>query len=146
MIVKNKDVEVAYTAGVIDSDGYIGIYKQKAKDYKNGYVYVLRVGVGSTNLNILNWLKSHYGGSNCSYPHKNKKWKQLHRWQLGNQQAKKFLKAIYPYLIIKKEQAEISIEFQSRKRTFGPRERTMEELLFDELDYNKMRKLNKRGV
>ena len=47
---------------------------------------------------------------------RSEKWKPVFSLVLASAKAKNFLEAILPYLRIKKEQAEIAIEFQKRKK------------------------------
>jgi hypothetical protein len=39
----------------------------------------------------------------------------MYRWKIAGQAASEFLKAVLPYLVIKRKQAEIAIEFQATK-------------------------------
>ncbi len=144
-------IELAYTAGIIDGEGWISI---KNRQIKNGYRnYCLKVGVASTNEPIINWLKGNYGGSICfvkSRGNRKDKWV----WDLATKQASELLKLVLPYLKIKNPQAELALKFQSRRKYRGnpnwlhPGIRSMTEKEFaqDNADKELMGKYNKRGV
>uniref|UniRef100_A0A6M3JES2 Putative HNH homing endonuclease n=1 Tax=viral metagenome TaxID=1070528 RepID=A0A6M3JES2_9ZZZZ len=104
--------DLAYTAGIIDGEGYIGI---KYTGRKSGRRYrTLRVEVGNTNKILIDWLQLHYGGSYYqakSKPQNRQYWK----WGLSAKQAAAFLEKILPYLLIKKYEAALAIEFQKNK-------------------------------
>jgi len=145
----NKE-ELAYTAGIIDGEGCIRLAK---RGNTNGLVsYYIGVEVGMTNKDIIYWLKDKYGGSiTIRNSHGNRKTR--YDWSLRTKMAVDFLKMIYPYLRVKKYNADIALRFQSRRRhrgncnnIKGRRIMTSEELANDEFDLNEMRKLNFRGI
>lgn len=107
-----SDTELAYTAGIIDGEGNIGIYPNTTK---NGYpVFRLRVRVNNTNEWIIHWLQEKYAGSIgiTSRKENSYRWKDAWWWTVSCRKAGEFLEAIFPYLIIKKPQAELAIKFQ----------------------------------
>lgn len=105
------DSELGYVAGAIDFDGSISIVKTKDASHRNGYSYNLYVRVKNTNLAIMEWLIEHFGGSYCPSTKATKVWKTAYAWSIASQQALLFLKAIFPYMVVKKDRAEIAIEF-----------------------------------
>ena len=139
---------LAYAAGIIDSDGSISIVKFKSSDFRKGYGYSLYVRVKNTDITIMEWLKKHFKGSFCQSNKQTKKWKVAYAWSITSQKALTFLKNILPYLIIKKERAEIAIKFQSSKESgrnwlFNPK--TKDELMGENNYYQEIRILNRRG-
>ena len=110
------ETEISYLAGIIDGEGYIGIdssYKRKNKPHN----YQVRIGIANTNIKLLNWVKSIFGGwvGKKGKPKKSNH-KQSYEWRLQAKKAEEIIKMIYPYLIIKKEQATIALKFRD---TFG---------------------------
>ena len=102
------DTKLAYAAGVIDSDGFIGIYKQIIPQY--GRVtprYQLRVKVSNLSHKIINYFCITFGGN------KNIEKTGYMHWRLYDKQAEEFLKNIYPYLTFKKEQADLAFAFRA---------------------------------
>jgi len=107
-------VELAYMAGIMDGEGSIGINKIKNYNGTNTTYYRLLVQVGMVEGCIPQWLCDSFGGSIAVRP-KIKPRRAVTNWQIANKQAVIFLQAILPYLKIKKQQAEIAIDFQSKR-------------------------------
>jgi len=111
-----NETDYAYAAGIIDGDGCIGIYKNKAKSCISGYRYCLSIRVGMSDQLVPLWLKLTFGGSLSSGC--NLGWGNLtmHKWALGSNQALDFLKQVLPYLKTKAKHAELAVQFQEKKR------------------------------
>jgi hypothetical protein len=117
----NKKEYLIYTAGIIDGEGCIKIYRVSAdylRKYKNARRnfdrFTLIVQVDMTYRPIVKWLHKKFGGS--LYEHKRNKekhpnWQDSLRWYIASQQAGKFLRKIYPYLQVKRKQAKDAIKF-----------------------------------
>lgn len=105
----------AYLAGFIDGEGSVHIARHANKNCKIGLELQLNVSITNTNKEILEWIKSRYGG----YVIKCKKYKTHHKtkyqYKAASNKAKRLLEDCLPYLIEKKEQAEIAIYFCNRK-------------------------------
>jgi hypothetical protein len=139
-----EDTVLAYTAGIIDGEGNIGIY---ANNSNGNPVYRMRVRVSNTNTKIIFWLKDLYGGSTGVNKVKSgHNWKPAWYWTISCNTALGFLEQIYPYLILKKEQAEIAIRYQKSKRKRLGRKFNESELAVGQAERILMQKLNKRGV
>lgn len=135
---KAKGADLAYTAGIIDGEGCIGIYPQQKKWFR------LNVTVSNTNEWLIQWFKFNYGGHITSYPeHGTRKDKWV--WEIWTKQAGKFLELIIPYLKIKKPQAELAIRFQQQKHCRGA-PHTDKEKALEEVKVILMHKYNKRGI
>lgn len=135
----------AYTAGIIDGEGCIGIYRQKKKT-KREFTYVLIVSLWNTNPWLAQWLKMNYGGSIVprgktwaeSFP----TWKQQWKWAITGNQAVEFLKLVLPYLNLKRPQAELAIAFQTKRREHL---KTEDQTALLEAERILMSKMNKKG-
>lgn len=110
-------------------------------------------------------LKEELGGSFVAQgSHKrNKRWRELYRWQIEGKNAEKIIKEIYDYLIIKKDRAKYALRFQARKKEITARRRklirdkkgrivkaignlrTDEHRKFELECYKGMKRLNRRG-
>lgn len=102
----NKKLRLAYLAGLVDGEGSLTISKCGAA----------RLTVYNTNLELLGWARQHFGGSvHCYQRLSNPNWKPLGRWVLGNVATAELLKKLVPYLIAKREQANLLIQFQVTK-------------------------------
>jgi len=108
-----KKTDLAYTAGIVDGEGCIRIYKSSRKGHK--YLdYVLRVDVTNTEIWLCQWLRFAFGGTvhkHGSLPHCKLCWS----WVIQAKAAGEFLQLILPYLNIKRPQAELGIKFQNSK-------------------------------
>ena len=113
------DLFVGYLAGLVDGEGCIYIGRTYAKALcdrtpeSRQYLF-LSVSITSTTLMLMCWLKDNFGGSFRSKKPSDEKYKECYGWRLVSNQAAGFLERILPLLIVKREQAEIAIEFQSR--------------------------------
>jgi hypothetical protein len=143
-IPKNK---LAYLAGIIDGEGNISIVKGNIKRpnfYFSGYVQV-----ANTNKILINWLVENFKGKTCweSKPSPNSKLKGY--WVLKD--CSILLNSLLPFLILKKEQAKLVIEFRKTVKPLrgkrGHFHKSSPELIKVREDlWAKCRVLNKRGI
>lgn len=104
MKIKTK----AYAAGLIDGDGYLGItHAQSQRRYQ------VEIVVGTTCRPLAKWLVKHFGGTFIVRPPPKPDTQNVwYMWRVtGKQSQKKFLSAIQPHLVLKKEQAKNLLEF-----------------------------------
>lgn len=142
--VKYSKQQIAYLAGIFDGEGTIQIAclrRKNTPDYHTPQAFV-----SNSNLKLLNWIRKIFGGSIAIGRSRNinRNWKPVHKIHFYNSIAPTIIKLIYPYLIIKKEHADIFLKFQSRLRRthrLSKKERQFRKAL-----YIKLRKLNNRGV
>lgn len=99
--------ELAYMAGFFDGEGYVGISSDKPAWKKGGVYYRMRVNVTQKDPTVLLNFKNIYGGTLTKG--NDGVWK----WYIDGKKACAFLSDIMPYLIIKKEQAKLALEFSS---------------------------------
>jgi len=92
--------KLAYLAGFFDGDGYISIYPTGTNHHRIG------VAITQKHIDILNLYKSIFGGSISKLK------THAYIWQLSSKKAASFLVSILPYLILKKDEATIAIEYQ----------------------------------
>ena len=109
-----RKTDLAYTAGIIDGEGCIGIYKHPSQSSKDKIRYTLTITVAMTNEWTIQWLRFAYGGSVKSQQRPLRK--RVWIWTVEAQQALVFLKLISPYLHLKHPQAELAIKFQENKK------------------------------
>ncbi len=102
-----KKVDLAYIAGLFDGEGSICIER-------NGRRFWIYVGVIMTDEYIIRWLQFVFGGSIYHYAPRGISKKDQWRWRTVGPQAIPVLKALMPYLRLKKAQAELAIEFQKK--------------------------------
>lgn len=106
------ETEKAYIAGIIDGEGNINISKfLKSASGCINPSYESRLIITNTDLKLLTWMKEKIG---CGKILIRKKIKEHHKQSFalaitGNM-CKNVLLAVYPYLLIKKDQADIIFE------------------------------------
>lgn len=133
-------MEDAYFAGLFDGEGCISINKTKGSKNKpySRPGFQLRVSVTNTNFDILYKLQDSYGGKVYSREKKNAR--TYGNWITVSNQCIKPLTIWLPFLIIKKEQALVALNFQDNRKTY----KTDEDWKNDFDNYEKIRKLNAR--
>ena len=143
----------AYIAGLFDGEGYFGLMNVK----NNGVLYVPVIKMGVTQDYIAKWLKDSYGGWIYTKRKNHKTHRAVFMWEIKGKRIEPFLRAITPYLKIKKKQAEVLIKRINLFKKVGD-ESVKHQLhsgwnwkyppeirkQLDEL-YLQVRKLNKRG-
>jgi hypothetical protein len=130
-----KDSKWSYVSGLIDGEGSIQINKTKAGSYE------IKVKLGNTDLRLMKWLISNFGGVYYTEASvRSSSHKVLYQWFVkGAKNKELFLLGVIPYLVLKREQAVIALEYvRLNKSKFNQPER--EEM------FQKLKVLNKRGI
>ena len=134
------ETELAYVAGIIDGEGSIGIYQQKARGYRSK---VMRVTVDNTDEWLIRQLLMWFGGHiNRRSDHRGNR-KDVWQWYVESKKAGNFLRLILPYVRMKRPQVELALQFQERKHPC--RGHTEEELALEEAERLLMHKMNRTG-
>jgi len=95
-----KDSVLAYTAGILDGEGYLGSWLEKKKYYRQ------RVAVHMKYEDIPKWLsKNIVGGTKVHYKSDN-----TFCWNIEGKAMRKLLEETLPYMVQKVRQAEIMLE------------------------------------
>ena len=140
----NRD-DAIYLAAFLDADGTIGLHKMKQTDRA-----VPRIAYINTKLSIIQWIKDtiKIGGIRTSKGGKRteggRRCKPNYQWQLNSQDGcYMFLKVIYPFLKLKKRQAEIVMEWidinylKPRNEEYSKKHNEL---------INEIKELNKKGL
>lgn len=108
-----EEKELSYIAGFFDGEGSIGLYLSKRKS--NSYVLrtQLTQNVSPIVTTLFEKLKSKWGGNLSTQTTLSGKIK--YNWQLNTNGAEVFLKDIVGYLTLKKSQAELALEWISKR-------------------------------
>ena len=110
------DILRAYLAGCMDCDGSFTI---KTKPYKNTRYHLPRVAFWQTKPQIVAILHRGFGGSVRQVERKPPA-KNQYAWEATYKAAVSLCKAVLPYLVLKRRQAEILIELdQSMSRSYS---------------------------
>lgn len=110
--------EAAYAAGIFDGEGHVGI--AVTKNGRGEPYHRLMLNITNTNVEIIHWLFERWDG--CIHNPRyfaQENWRTAHRWTVSDGRAARFLQDVLPYLIIKREQAVLGIEFQRTKGKGG---------------------------
>jgi len=140
------DIDLAYIAGFFDGEGCISLCKVKDDSYRRNYNYMLAIHVSNTKLEILEMLHREFGGhfqriKNKTTPNG----KEIYVWALTRRIATRFIKAIYPYLRMKRRQAELALEYRKLINPYGNHSFDPENWKKRDAIYHKLKTLNKRG-
>lgn len=109
------ETSAAYLAGIIDGEGHVAIAKRRPNkrsgEKSPGYLNTLRVG--STDPRLLEWILAK---TKCGSIHQEKlrpNCKPFYIWGVSSIEAERVLRIVYPYLVIKKEQAELVFQLRA---------------------------------
>lgn len=106
--------DLAYAAGVVDSDGYIGIhrnsYAMRVRRDASQVVYMPRVTVKQVTPQAIDLLHDLFGGHRYAGKPTAKRGRLLIAWNVHSRLAVQVCEALLPYLRIKREQALNAIE------------------------------------
>ena len=106
-----KETELAYAAGFFDGEGWITIETRRLKNQPN-INWRLRIGAGQDSVEPLLIFQEIWGGTIIKAKTR-ANGKTSHQWWLSTNMASRFLRDVLPYLIVKRRQAEIAIEFRN---------------------------------
>lgn len=110
-----KDRTRAFMAGVIDGDGHIGICKHPR--------FTPAIQFVNESKPLMDWAVLHFGGS--VRKEKIPSGKDFYRWILYGKKAQiNFIQEVFPFLVIKKTQAEVLLRFLDIDRSdYDPEKR-----------------------
>jgi len=144
-------IPLEYIAGLFDGEGWVSITRHKpyVKYGQKSIVYTARVGIESTDTELLEQLQAQVGGS--LHKRKNKRAenrKITHVWYVDGSKAVPLMSNIYPFLRTKKKQVEVLFKYvghatayrEKNKRRSTPMDK--ETLAFREECVQEIRKLN----
>ncbi len=104
--------DAAYIAGIFDGEGSISLTKTNICRKYGVIPYRLRIKITNTFPGIMDWIALKVGHGTVYkakiYPTSNK---QSWEWYIAGRRAIDLLKQLYPYLRIKKLQAEVAFQY-----------------------------------
>lgn len=96
---------------MIDADGSIVFALVKNRVRLRLYVY-------NTFEPLMEWLVTEFGGRYLTLPNRVDRWKPEMQWYLNSSESCNLLKATIPFMIVKKERAELAVEgWENREPT-----------------------------
>lgn len=125
-----------YLAGIIDGEGCIAIGAGQKETCINYNALVL---VQNTSKVLIDWLQHNFGGQVYLSKKETERTKAAWMWRITKKKdIEILLLAVLPYLIVKREQAKILLNFVRLAPTTAPEVRR--------LAHGKLRALNSRGI
>jgi hypothetical protein len=125
-----------YLAGILDGEGCLTIGAGQKETCTN---YNSIVAVQNTSKKLIDWLQAKFGGSVYLSKKETEKTKAAYMWRiLKKKDIEILLLAVLPYLVVKREQAKILLEFVRL-----PREANNE---LRATYFQQLKVLNSRGV
>lgn len=118
-MIEPTAIDHAYAAGLFDGEGCVMIARARSGTAPRGSTtkriyHRLDLSVGQVDRRPLLWLQTRYGGRIDPVPKKRGIGEQLcWQWRLGPRAAEMFLRQVLPYLIVKREQAEVALTFRA---------------------------------
>jgi len=145
----------AYIAGFIDGEGYLGLKHDRGC---GGSQYMSILKITNTKKEIIDWFYQSFGGWTDIKRRKNPKHREAYTWIMAGKKLEPFLRKVYPYLKLKKRQAEILLKRIKLMKGMG--DNTIKHQLhsgwnwkyppeiMEEIKglYEEIRRLNKRGT
>ncbi len=136
----------AYLAGFIDGEGYVGLVRVNDPRTTTKRYHTARLDVANTKREVLDEFKNLYGGTVKEIIRKNKHHKTAYHWVLSNQKVFLLLEDVYPYLRLKKPQADVL--FMLKRSIIDNRRNSLTTKVMEEREElkNKIHLLNKKGT
>lgn len=138
------DLRVVWAAGFFDGEGCVSLSRKTSRETKSGYRYRLTLQVSQVKQEPLLVLRDLWGGTLSHHKGINLNQQDYYSWTVEARKAEKALVDILPYLIGKKKQAKLALEFMA---TFpGNRKDMANTNVVREAMKSAMHLLNRRGV
>jgi hypothetical protein len=105
---------LAWAAGFFDGEGSVFVEIAKNKNTRRGIRNLLTASVTQTSTPCLNLFKKYFGGSIASItPNRRQHMNNsvCYMWRVRSKDALAFLEAIAPYVVVKKEQVELALQY-----------------------------------
>jgi hypothetical protein len=132
-------ISTEYVAGFFDGEGCVNISTDR---YGKPY---LRILVVNTDKSVLEKFQEKWGGDITHNKRHKENWKRSFTWRLSHTRAIEFLQDLEPFLIVKKKQANLAVEFCKLKPGKGSKW-TEDSLQEAKTVIEKIKAANKKGV
>ena len=144
------DIVYSWAAGFLDGEGCFSIkrYRKYGKGEYLYYIAMISCGQAAkpTGIQAIQKLQELFGGGISKY-YLTRNRSDVVSWMVTSKKAKNCIEKVYPYLIVKKPQAEILLEFidsirpsQQRQRRLSEEETTRRKKLAEKISH-----LNSKG-
>lgn len=117
--ISKDPIILSYIAGILDGEGYIGIDRQNASakhSKRRNDFFRLNVQVKATDKRMTDFLMLHIGGYYRTENRRTVNGRMVHTWGVDSARAEQVLQTMLPYMVCKKDQAELCLNF---RKSFG---------------------------
>ena len=117
-------VDWARLAAYIDGEGCIDIHthNQFRKHLNRVHTaHYIRINIANTDFRLPVWCRDMFGGRvHLEHrKHRHKKWRDVAVWLVTSKRASEILRGVLPYLLLKREQADVALAFQATVKRIG---------------------------
>lgn len=140
-----SETQIAYLAGIFDGEGSVFLRRQFNKTGRQRTYSLLITVVVGTHREAVEAIAAMVGSKPMEKVNDKGNKRPAWRVRLHGRQARDYLIAIRPYLLMKDKQADLAIEFQSQKLFRGQR-CSIEREEAEEMAKLELTRLNARGV
>lgn len=139
-------LECAYLAGFVDGEGHLSIRVRHGQYRSVSGHWSVYFQASNTAPEALHWIAGRFGGKVYGTRHSTGRWKGCYDWKIHCTQALHVLRLIEPFLITRRHQAQLIIQFQEHMAAqTGNRLLTEEEIAWRESMRLQINALNYRG-
>jgi len=137
----NAETEVAYLAGFFDGEGCVTVHRRqdKAGHRLRTFATLIQATQKGRYFAVLERFQSRWGGS-FKYDRR----ADVVQWQCTTAAAGRALREMLPYLMVKREKAEIVLAMQNLKATRGNRWVTVAEAAYEEEVARRLKEITAR--
>lgn len=137
-----SDTEKAYLAGLIDGEG--SIQARYRPGQHGGYDYSLTIA--NTDEAMIRWVEQRWGGRVYTYAPRSPRHRQQWTWRVHSNATVSALEDALPYLVTKREHAEVVLSLARSKRQTGRGGYTDQEHVERQGYVDRLTELNRRGA
>jgi len=112
--------QLCYFAGILDGEGSIAIEKMSPCNARQYHYFTPRLCIINTNNELIEWLIKNFGGSRNTRT-KVKGRRECYRWHVFGKELENILRAVVPYILIKRQLAMLVLEFRETVGKTGSR-------------------------
>ncbi|GAI69533.1 unnamed protein product [marine sediment metagenome] len=115
-LLGTNELEIAYIAGLFDGEGCVAV-DRRYLPHNPGLTIEAKIGI--TTPAPLYLCQRIFGGK-VQVETRHKGWHDCYRWRIFAKRAEVFFRVVEPYLIIKKDQANLAITLSSLRHSKSP--------------------------
>jgi hypothetical protein len=142
-------MDIRYVAGLFDGEGMVSIIKW-VKPESTHTRYQVRISIGMTHWPVIEALKARFYGRGSLHQNRHDLRNPAHRiqftWIAVSQDAAMCLREMLPYLIVKRDEAELALELQEHIDANRPTLATRDDIIAHRDDlFQRITALKKRS-